>query len=78
MGNAEVISPDHPEFDELAFPLLKMTGGNFPIRHVISVGVERVSPILAPSYIFFPDRNEREMQEDAYRTYGVQPVGSGR
>jgi hypothetical protein len=51
-----------------------MTGGKFPIRHVISVRIERASPIFAPSYWFFPERSEGELRRDAYRTYGVQPV----
>lgn len=73
-GMAEIIAPDHPHFTTLAAPLLAKTDGAFPIRHVISVSVERTSPILAPSYVFYPDRGEAAMRADAYRTYGVQPI----
>ncbi|MGY8708649.1 pyridoxamine 5'-phosphate oxidase family protein [Bradyrhizobium sp. 18BD] len=73
-GAAEIIAPDHPDFTGLVAPLLGMTGGKFPIRHVISVRIERASPMLAPSYLFFPERSEEELQNDAYRTYGVQPI----
>lgn len=73
-GMAEIIAPDHPHFAALVAPLLAMTGGAFPIRHVIYVRVERTSPILAPSYIFYSDRGEAEMRADAYRAYGVQPI----
>ncbi|MCF1467440.1 pyridoxamine 5'-phosphate oxidase family protein [Agrobacterium vitis] len=73
-GIAEIIAPDHPHFTALAAPLLAKTDGAFPIRHVISVSVERTSPILAPSYVFYPDRGEAAMRADAYRTYGVQPI----
>lgn len=73
-GMAEIISPDHRDFATVSAPLLEKTGGAFPIRHVISVGVERTSPILAPSYLFFPNRSEAELRADAYRTYGVQPI----
>lgn len=73
-GKAEIIAPDHPDFPTLAAPLLEKTGGAFPIRHVISVDIERTSPIRAPSYVLFPDRSEAELRADAYRTYGVQPI----
>ena len=74
-GTAEIIDPDHPDFSGLVAPLLAKTGGKFAIRHVISVRIERASPILAPSYRFFPERSEEELQGDAYRAYSVQPVG---
>lgn len=73
-GVAEVIAPDHTNFITLAAPLLEKTGGAFPIRHVILVTVEQTSRLLAPSYLFFPDRSEAELRADAYRTYGAQPM----
>lgn len=73
-GTAEIIAPEQPEFADLAVDLLRMAGENFPIRHVISVTITRISPILAPSYRLFPERTEGEMMEDAYRTYGVRPI----
>ena len=73
-GIAKIIAPDHPNFEALAAPLLAMTGGAFRVRNVISVKVERISPIFSPSYVFYPDRDEVEIRADAYRTYGVQPV----
>jgi predicted pyridoxine 5'-phosphate oxidase superfamily flavin-nucleotide-binding protein len=73
-GTAEIIAPDHRDFTKLVAPLLRMTADKFPIRHVISVRIERASPILAPSYLFFPERSEEELQSDAYRTYGVEPM----
>ncbi|SFO97389.1 hypothetical protein SAMN05216330_105183 [Bradyrhizobium sp. Ghvi] len=75
-GTAGIIAPDHPDFARLTAPLLAMSGSKFAIRHVISVRVERVSPILAPSYRFYPERSEEELQRDAYRAYGVQPAGA--
>lgn len=78
-GSATIIPPGHEDFPPLSAPLVRMTGGRFPIRHVIRVRVERASAIRAPSYAFFPDRSEEELQADAYRSYGVQPLsGAGR
>ena len=73
-GTAAIIAREHPEFADLAIDLLRMAGEHFPIRHVICVSIERISPILAPSYRLFPERTEGEMMEDAYRTYGVRPL----
>ncbi|SDX62595.1 pyridoxamine 5'-phosphate oxidase family protein [Roseicitreum antarcticum] len=73
-GQAEIIAPDHPGFTELAAPLVAMTGGKFPIRHVISLHIARTTPILAPSYRHTPDRSVADLQADAYQTYGVQPI----
>lgn len=73
-GTAEIIAPDHALYPELTEPLLKKTGGAFPIRNVISVRVQRMTQILAPSYIVFPERTEATLRADAYRTYGVAPV----
>ena len=49
-----------------------MAGPEFNIRAVIRVAVSRVAPILAPSYIIFPERTEEEQRRRAFRTYGVQ------
>lgn len=73
-GTAEIIAADDPEFSALAAPLLNMVGDSFRIRNVISVRIERRSPIVAPSYVFHPGRTEAELQSDAYRTYGVRPL----
>lgn len=73
-GTARILAPDHPDFAAQAAPLLAMTGGRFPIRHVIAVCIERTTPILAPSYLFYPERGEADLRADACRTYGVQPA----
>ena len=73
-GLAEIIPADHPGFASLAAPLLDMVGGSFVIRHVISIQIERRSQIVAPSYVFYPERTETELQSNAYRTYGVRPI----
>ncbi|MBM3605888.1 MAG: pyridoxamine 5'-phosphate oxidase family protein [Alphaproteobacteria bacterium] len=75
-GSARIIAPDQADFPVLVAPLLEMTGGRFPIRHVISVHIARRSAIRAPSYAFFPERSEEELRADAYRTYGVQPIST--
>ncbi|GAB1364123.1 pyridoxamine 5'-phosphate oxidase family protein [Rhodobacter sp.] len=70
-GRAEVIAPDHPHFDKTAVPLLAMTGGAYPIRHVIAVSVTRMAPILAPSYALFPERPVAQRIAEARAAYGL-------
>lgn len=76
-GRAMIVPLDHADFRALAAPLVEMTGGRFSIRHVIFVRIERRTVIRAPSYAFFPGQSEEELQADAYRTYGVQPISAG-
>jgi hypothetical protein len=39
----------------------------------MSLQVERISRIWAPSYMLLPDRTEAERMRMAYATYGVLP-----
>lgn len=73
-GTAEIIASDHPDFPAVAAPLLDMVGSDFTIRNVISIQIEHRSRIVAPSYVFHPERSEAELQSNAYRTYGVRPL----
>jgi predicted pyridoxine 5'-phosphate oxidase superfamily flavin-nucleotide-binding protein len=72
-GTARLVAPGDADFAALSAPLVVMTGGAFPIRTVIAVGVEKVSRIWAPSYSLFPERSDEERMDAAYRAYGVRP-----
>jgi predicted pyridoxine 5'-phosphate oxidase superfamily flavin-nucleotide-binding protein len=74
VGLATVIEPEETDFAVVGADLLQMAGSDFPIRHLISVQIERVSRIWAPSYSLFPDRTEGERIQSAYETYGVIPT----
>ncbi|MCJ8521612.1 putative pyridoxine 5'-phosphate oxidase superfamily flavin-nucleotide-binding protein [Pseudorhizobium tarimense] len=74
VGSASIVAPEEVEFAQLGAELLRMAGGDFPIRHVISIGIERVSRIWAPSYSLFPERTEQERMQSAYSAYGVTPI----
>lgn len=73
VGHATIIAPDDADFETVGADLLKMVGDDFPIRHLISIKIEKVSRIWAPSYTLFPDRTEDERLQSAYKTYGVTP-----
>jgi predicted pyridoxine 5'-phosphate oxidase superfamily flavin-nucleotide-binding protein len=72
-GQAIIIGSDHPDYPVVGAQVLKMAGADFPVRNLISIQIEKVSRILAPSYRLFPDRTEEDRMESAYQTYGVSP-----
>ncbi|MFD1746106.1 pyridoxamine 5'-phosphate oxidase family protein [Rhizobium helianthi] len=74
IGTATVIAPEEENFAILGAELLQMAGKDYPIRNVISIEVEKVSRIWAPSYALFPERTEEERMESGYAIYGVRPL----
>ena len=72
-GKARIAARDDPEFERLSAPLTAIAGNRFKVRHVIALTVERIAPILAPSYALY-HATEEDMIEDSYRTYSVAPI----
>ena len=70
-GTARVVGPRDSDFPVLLAPLEAMTQGKFPIHSVISVRVERVAPIVAPSYRQFPGISEASQIDAGLKTYKV-------
>lgn len=70
-GRAEVIAPGDAGFAAAAAPLLAMTGGAYPIRHVITVEAAKLAPILAPSYALYPERTVAARMAEARAAYGL-------
>jgi len=73
-GIATIISPTDGDFATVGANLLRKAGDAFPIRHVISIQIARISRIWAPSYALFPDQTEEDLMKSAYDTYGVAPL----
>jgi uncharacterized protein len=73
-GRAEIIQPADARYEEMAGPLRAMAGTAFTVRRVISVTVERVSPIIAPSYWVRTDQDDATRRAGALATYGVRPL----
>jgi len=70
-GEAELIYKKDERFEKLAAPLLEMTQGNYPFASITFVKIEKVKPILAPSYLLFPEKTVEERVEEARKAYGV-------
>jgi hypothetical protein len=71
-GESQVIPVQDETFDDLAAPLLEITKGRFPIRHVIRFQARNKARIVAPSYRLFPEITVRERITDAMKIYGVR------
>lgn len=72
-GRAEIVPPENSSFTELSVELLRMAGVEFSIRNIISVEVQQIARIRAPSFRLFPERSESERMRSVYDAYGVQP-----
>ena len=71
-GQAEVIEPHHKNFSELVKPLELMTQKVFPIHSIIFLKVERVEPIVAPSYRLIPGTTQEDQIKSAMENYGLK------
>ena len=74
IGKAHVIEKTHDDFMEKRQPLYDIAGDHFPIHGVITIEVNEVAEIIAPSYKLFPETTEQDQIESAMKTYGVQPL----
>ena len=66
-GIAELISPE--ENKEAYQVMQDMAGAKYKVLSVISVQVDKVKPILAPSYLFYPDTDEAVKIAEVKREY---------
>lgn len=70
-GLAKIIERDDPEFASAQKLLTDKFSDRFPIRSVIEVEITKVFPILAPSYILFPETTEEAQIESARKRYRI-------
>ena len=71
-GQAEIFNKSAPIFEQLAKPLLKMAGNSFPFGEIISIKINLADPIIAPSYLFYPETTTEDSQiEKAKKAYGL-------
>jgi len=70
-GSASLIDSNHKLFEDLSQPLIAMTGGKFPFKTIIQIHIEKVKPIVAPKYVFYPETSEEEQIKSALSTYRI-------
>ena len=72
-GSARILAPGDERWVEASDELERITQGRYPFRRIIEVTVDRVHPIVAPSYALYPEVPEAERRAAAMRSYGVRP-----
>lgn len=70
-GRATIVDQRASEFEVLAGPLEKMTQGKYPFGSITKINIERIKPIIAPSYLLFADTTEEQQLRNAYESYGI-------
>lgn len=74
-GTARVVGAADPEFARWSAPLTALAGPRFAVRAAIVIQVAVAEPILAPSYLLFPQQTSEASQvQAAMRSYGVRPA----
>ncbi|MDR2838655.1 MAG: pyridoxamine 5'-phosphate oxidase family protein [Azonexus sp.] len=77
-GLAADIPNTSSEFRHWAKPLEQIAGSRFPIRSVFVIKATAVTPILAPSYLLYPNETtEQSQMKAAMCAYRVQPLSNG-
>ena len=70
-GKAEIIKENDSEFASMYKILNEMTKGKFPFKTITRITIEKVKPIIAPSYILFPKTTEDQQIENSKKSYGI-------
>jgi len=70
-GKAEIIKKAHSEFTAMNKILTEMTGGKFPFNTITEITLEQVKPIIAPSYILYPETTEMKQIENSKKSYRI-------
>ena len=70
-GIAEIIHTGDESWGKLIKPLITLAGEKFPFKSLTKFTVTKAKPILAPSYIFFPDTKEETQIAAAKNSYGL-------
>lgn len=72
VGQAEIIPKTSPDFSAQAQKILKMAGTAFPVQALLKIKVTKTAPILAPSYLMYPEKTTEEGQiASALKAYKV-------
>lgn len=68
-GIAEIIGPNHRDFEQLEKLLNKKNKGVFKFRNIISIKITKAKTLLAPSYQFL-ETTEKNQIINSEQTYG--------
>ncbi|HEY7773733.1 MAG TPA: pyridoxamine 5'-phosphate oxidase family protein [Marinagarivorans sp.] len=69
VGKARLIHRSHSEYQTLEDKLYALGGREFRLASIFEVTVYAVSPIIAPSYLLFPQTTEADQIKKAKKAY---------
>lgn len=71
-GTARNIAASAPDFGPWSTHQKALAGARFQIHSIFVISAEKVEPIIAPSYRFYPNETDEQSQiESALRSYGI-------
>ena len=70
-GKAEIIENTHSQFTEMNEILTEMMGGKFSFNTITKINLRQVKPIIAPSYILYPETTEMKQIESSKKSYQI-------
>ncbi|MFK7926538.1 MAG: pyridoxamine 5'-phosphate oxidase family protein [Bacteroidia bacterium] len=68
-GKAGIVDKTHSEFESMQNRLEELTAGKFPFKQIIAFEIEKISPIVAPKYMFYPETTEESQIKSARDQY---------
>ena len=68
-GLASILTNKDEKYGVCESQLLEMTKGKYPFKTVTMVEVRKIKPIIAPSYLLYPDTKEADQIEAARKAY---------
>lgn len=69
-GTATISDKGSEEFNEMESKLVKMTAGKYPFSSITKIRIDSAKPILAPSYLMYPEMDDEERIASAKKAYG--------
>lgn len=61
-GTATILTRDDSEYTAMESKLLDITKGKFPFSSITHILPKKIKPILAPSYLLYPDTTTEQQQ----------------
>lgn len=71
-GKANILTKKNDDYEAMEKVLFKMATAKFPFKQIIEIKVESAKPIVAPSYLLYPETKEKDQIESALKAYGVE------
>ena len=70
-GTAEIISNSDARFSAMESSLTEITKGKYPFSTITAIKVESSKPIIAPSYLLYPETTEEDQIKAAKKAYNL-------